>query len=245
MRQPLAILLSLCLTPAWAGNYLVSTPHTSLMVTADKDRAPLFQFYGPKVTNAGEIFSTGMALNRPSYPAFGLHTEGEKAIAIQQPDGNMTLDLVVDHVDETTDSEGRLLRVVMRDKVYPVQVTQVFKAYNGTDVISTWVEIKNGGRKAVRLLKYNSAFVSLPRGDNYMSHQHGSWAAENFVDEERLTNGQKVIANRNGLQNTQEDSPSLMISEDGALSETHGKVLGATLAWPGNYKARSTRRTRR
>ena len=48
----------------------------------------------------------GMALNRPSYPAFGLHTNGEKAIAMQQPDGNMTLDLVVDHVDETTDSEG-------------------------------------------------------------------------------------------------------------------------------------------
>ena len=236
MRKPLAVLLSLCLTPAWAGNYLVSTPHTSLMITADKDHAPLFQFYGAKVTNAQEVIDAGMALNRPSYPAFGLHTNGEKAIAMQQPDGNMTLDLVVDHVDETTDSEGRLLRVVMRDKIYPVEVTQVFKAYNQTDVISTWVEIKNNGRKAVRLLKYNSAFLSLPRGDNYMSHQHGAWAAENFVDEERVTNGEKVIANRNGLQNTHEDSPSLMISEDGALRETSGKVLGATLAWPGNYK---------
>lgn len=236
MRKPLAVLLSLCLTPAWAGNYLVSTPHTSLMITADKDHAPLFQFYGAKVTNAQEVIDAGMALNRPSYPAFGLHTNGEKAIAMQQPDGNMTLDLVVDHVDETTDSEGRLLRVVMRDKIYPVEVTQVFKAYNQTDVISTWVEIKNNGRKAVRLLKYNSAFLSLPRGDNYMSHQHGAWAAENFVDEERVTNGEKVIANRNGLQNTHEDSPSLMISEDGALRETNGKVLGATLAWPGNYK---------
>lgn len=236
MKRSIVYLLSLCLTPAWAGNYLVSTPHTSLIVTADNGKAPLFQFYGSKVSNAQEVFDAGMALNRPSYPAFGLHTDGEKAITIQQPDGNMTLDLVVDHVDQTTDSEGRLLRIVMRDKVYPVKVTQVFKAYNQTDVISTWVEIQNSGRKAVKLLKYNSAFISLPRGDNYMSHQHGAWAAENFVEEERLTNGQKVISNRNGLQNTQEDSPSLMISEDGRLSETCGKVVGATLAWPGNYK---------
>lgn len=236
MKRSIAYLLSLCLTPAWAGNYLVSTPRTSLIVTADNGKAPLFQFYGSKVTNAQEVFDAGMALNRPSYPAFGLHTDGEKAITIQQPDGNMTLDLVVDHVDQTTDSEGRLLRIVMRDKVYPIKVTQVFKAYNQTDVISTWVEIQNSGRKAVKLLKYNSAFISLPRGDNYMSHQHGAWAAENFVEEERLTNGQKVISNRNGLQNTQEDSPSLMISEDGRLSETSGKVLGATLAWSGNYK---------
>ncbi len=236
MKQSIAFLLSLCLTPAWADNYIVSTPHTSLVVTADKGKAPLFQFYGSKVTNAQEVFDAGMALKQPSYPAFGLHTEGEKAVTIQQPDGNMTLDLVVDRVEQTTDSEGRLLRIEMRDKVYPVKVTQVFKAYNQTDVISTWVEIQNNGRKTVKLLKYNSAFISLPRGDNYMSHQHGAWAAENFEEEERLTNGQKVISNRNGLQNTQQDSPSLMISENGRLSETCGKVLGATLAWPGNYK---------
>ena len=236
MKQSIAFLLSLCLTPAWADNYIVSTPHTSLVVTADKGKAPLFQFYGSKVTNAQEVFDAGMALKQPSYPAFGLHTDGEKAITIQQPDGNMTLDLVVDRVEQTTDSEGRLLRIEMRDKVYPVKVTQVFKAYNQTDVISTWVEIQNNGRKTVKLLKYNSAFISLPRGDNYMSHQHGAWAAENFEEEERLTNGQKVISNRNGLQNTQQDSPSLMISENGRLSETCGKVLGATLAWPGNYK---------
>ena len=236
MKQSIAFLLSLCLTPAWADNYIVSTPHTSLVVTADKGKAPLFQFYGSKVTNAQEVFDAGMALKQPSYPAFGLHTDGEKAVTIQQPDGNMTLDLVVDRVEQTTDSEGRLLRIEMRDKVYPVKVTQVFKAYNQTDVISTWVEIQNNGRKTVKLLKYNSAFISLPRGDNYMSHQHGAWAAENFEEEERLTNGQKVISNRNGLQNTQQDSPSLMISENGRLSETCGKVLGATLAWPGNYK---------
>ena len=236
MKQSIAFLLSLCLTPAWADNYIVSTPHTSLVVTADKGKAPLFQFYGSKVTNAQKVFDAGMALKQPSYPAFGLHTDGEKAVTIQQPDGNMTLDLVVDRVEQTTDSEGRLLRIEMRDKVYPVKVTQVFKAYNQTDVISTWVEIQNNGRKTVKLLKYNSAFISLPRGDNYMSHQHGAWAAENFEEEERLTNGQKVISNRNGLQNTQQDSPSLMISENGRLSETCGKVLGATLAWPGNYK---------
>lgn len=236
MRHSLFILLACACAPVWADNYMVNTPHSSLLLTADKGRAPVFQYYGPRMQSADEVLQAGLGLNAPSYPAFGLHAEGPRAIVMQQPDGNMTLDLAVDHVEQTSDKEGSLLRIVMKDKVYPVQVTQVFKAYNNTDVISTWVEIANNGSKAVRLYKYYSAYVPLRRGDNYLSHQHGAWAAENFVDEERLTNGQKVIANHNGLQTTQEDSPSLMISEDGALSETTGHVLGGTLAWPGNYK---------
>lgn len=38
MKQSIAFLLSLCLTPARADNYIVSTPHTSLVVTADKGK---------------------------------------------------------------------------------------------------------------------------------------------------------------------------------------------------------------
>ena len=206
------------------------------MVTADVGKSPLFQYYGPAVADAHDIISTGLAMNKPSYPAFGLHTEGEKAVTVQQPDGNMTLDLAVARVEETSDKEGRLLRIVMRDGLYPVEVVQVFKAYDKTDVITTWVEIQNNGRKPVKLLKYYSAFVPIPRGNNWMSHFHGAWASESMMEEEPLTNGQKVVANRNGLQNTHEDSPSLMISMSGPFSESYGHVLGATLAWPGNYK---------
>ena len=60
--------------------------------------------------------------------------------------------------------------------------------------------------------------------------------AEHTMDEEKLTNGQKVIANKDGLANTETDNPSFMLSLDGKPQEETGKVFGGVLAWSGNYK---------
>ena len=74
------------------------------------------------------------------------------------------------------------------------------------------------------------------RGDNWLTHFHGAWGAEHTMDEEKLTNGQKVIANKDGLANTETDNPSFMLSLDGRPQEESGKVFGGVLAWSGNYK---------
>jgi len=76
----------------------------------------------------------------------------------------------------------------------------------------------------------------MSRRDNWLTHFHGSWGAEHTMDEEKLTNGQKVIANKDGLANTETDNPSFMLSLDGRPQEESGKVFGGVLAWSGNYK---------
>ncbi len=230
------ITAALVATQAFAQDYMVQTPNSTMVITAHKGGQPTFQYYGGKITDARSVMEAGIAMNRSAYPFLGRHAPGEKALAIQQADGNMMLDMVIQEVNESQSNDGQLLSIVMKDKKYPVQVVQNFKAWSGTDVITTWVEISNQGKKPMRLLKYYSAFLTFARGDNWIGHQHGTWGAESFVTEEPVANGQKVIANRNGLQNTQEDSPSLMLGMDGPLQENSGRVLGATLAWTGSYK---------
>ena len=124
----------------------------------------------------------------------------------------------------------------MKDKIYPVWVKQCYKAYKGTDIITTWVEIGNAGKKPVTLFQFASAYLPMFRGDNWLTHFHGAWGAEHTMDEEKLTNGQKVIANKDGLANTETDNPSFMLSLDGRPQEESGKVFGGVLAWSGNYK---------
>lgn len=68
-----------------------------------------------------------------------------------------------------------------------------------------------------------------------MTHFHGFWGAECTQDEEKLTNGQKVISNKDGLANTETDNPSFMLTMDGRPQEENGHVLGGTLAWTGTY----------
>lgn len=239
MKQSLIAAIGLLLSSSlFAKDYLISTSKTSLLITANAGEPSKMQYYGVSIApgQIQSIYDAGLVLNANSYPAFGLQTVGEKAIAITQPDGNMSLDLAVDAVTQYTSKDGEITEVLLKDKIYPVWVKQCYKAYKGTDIITTWVEIGNAGKKPVTLFQFASAYLPMSRRDNWLIHFHGSWGAEHTMDEEKLTNGQKVIANKDGLANTETDNPSFMLSLDGRPQEESGKVFGGVLAWSGNYK---------
>ena len=239
MKQSLIAAIGLLLSSSlFAKDYLISTSKTSLLITANAGEPSKMQYYGVSIApgQIQSIYDAGLVLNANSYPAFGLQTVGEKAIAITQPDGNMSLDLAVDAVTQYTSKDGEITEVLLKDKIYPVWVKQCYKAYKGTDIITTWVEIGNAGKKPVTLFQFASAYLPMFRGDNWLTHFHGAWGAEHTMDEEKLTNGQKVIANKDGLANTETDNPSFMLSLDGRPQEESGKVFGGVLAWSGNYR---------
>lgn len=221
----------------FAQDYLVSTPNTSLLIKATPGEIVKIQYYGSKIENSDiqGIYDAGMVFNADSYPAFGLQTMGEKAIAATQPDGNMSLDLKIEQVKQYPTKDGEVTEILLKDKVYPFEIKQYYKAYQGTDIISTWIEIMNNGKKSVTLYRFVSAYLPVQRGDNWLTHFHGHWGAENMLEEEKLTNGQKVISNKDGMVNTETDNPSFMLSIDGKPQEEYGHILGGTLAWTGNY----------
>ena len=221
----------------FAQDYLVSTPNTSLLIKATPGETVKIQYYGSKIENSDiqGIYDAGMVFNADSYPAFGLQTMGEKAIAATQPDGNMSLDLKIEQVKQYPTKDGEVTEILLKDKVYPFEIKQYYKAYQGTDIISTWIEIMNNGKKSVTLYRFVSAYLLVQRGDNWLTHFHGHWGAENMLEEEKLTNGQKVISNKDGMVNTETDNPSFMLSIDGKPQEEYGHILGGTLAWTGNY----------
>jgi len=221
----------------FAQDYLVSTPNTSLLIKATPGETVKIQYYGSKIENSDiqGIYDAGIVFNADSYPAFGLQTMGEKAIAATQPDGNMSLDLKIEQVKQYPTKDGEVTEILLKDKVYPFEIKQYYKAYQGTDIISTWIEIMNNGKKSVTLYRFVSAYLPVQRGDNWLTHFHGHWGAENMLEEEKLTNGQKVISNKDGMVNTETDNPSFMLSIDGKPQEEYGHILGGTLAWTGNY----------
>lgn len=221
----------------FAQDYLVSTPNTSLLIKATPGETVKIQYYGSKIENSDiqGIYDAGMVFNADSYPAFGPQTMGEKAIAATQPDGNMSLDLKIEQVKQYPTKDGEVTEILLKDKVYPFEIKQYYKAYQGTDIISTWIEIMNNGKKSVTLYRFVSAYLPVQRGDNWLTHFHGHWGAENMLEEEKLTNGQKVISNKDGMVNTETDNPSFMLSIDGKPQEEYGHILGGTLAWTGNY----------
>ena len=82
------------------------------------------------------------------------------------------------------------------------------------------------------MYKFASAFMPVRRGDNWLTHFHGTWGAENMLQEERLTDGQKIIKNEDGVRNTTNENPSFMLTLDGKPQEETGHVFWCK-AWLG------------
>lgn len=239
------IFLMVCcmgLTVVKAKDYVVKTENTVLVVSAEPGQKAFLQYYGTRLNDADvqQIYDAGWAQNRESYPTFGLTESmdklGEKAMAVTMPDGNMSLDLMVEDVKQMSVADGDLTVVNMKDRIYPFRLRQYFKAYRGTDIISTWVEAENTGKKTVTLRKFASVMFPVARGDNWLTHFHGFWGAEATMDEESLTQGTKTISSNDVLVNTESDNPSFMLTLDGKPREDKGRVIGGTLAWTGAYE---------
>lgn len=220
-----------------AKDYLISTPNTSVLITAKPGEKSKIQYYGGKIesTEIQGIYDANLAYQAESYPTFGIYSGGEKAMSVTHGDGNMSLDLVVDSVRQYGADDAEIMEVTLKDKVYPFEVKQYYKAYKGTDIISTWVEVRNDSDKPITMYKFASAHIPARRGDNWLTHYHGTWGAENMQEEEKLTSGQKVIANTEGIRNSMTDNPSFMLTTDGQAQEETGHVFGGSLAWSGNY----------
>ncbi|MCR5312510.1 MAG: alpha-galactosidase [Bacteroidaceae bacterium] len=246
----LALLLLSSSIPGNAEKIEIHTPNNSLVVDLWKDGEPKFVYYGqrlstydlnvlPEPTNANwshlELF-----------PAYGAtHTMSETALAMTHVDGNMSTNLLVQDYKVTDISDkapngkersGKLLTITLKDPLYPSLVHLYYQAYNDVDMIECWSDIENLEKGTVKLTQFYSSCMPIRRGDVYVSHFHGSWAAEAQLVEEKLNNGMLVIKNKDGLRNATTDRQEVMFSLEGKAQENAGDVIGAALMYSGNYQ---------
>ena len=232
----------LCLAPITmqAEQVVVETKNTTLVLDVEKGQQPKYVYYGQKL-NAQEL----QHLQKPAvfgrmeaYPAHGLNTPAEAALAMTHSDGNMSTALVAEYFEqgEVVDEGNFVTCITLKDPAYPITVTLNYKAYVQEDMIEAWTEITNNEKQAVTLTAFASAMLPIRRGNVWMSHFYGSWANETQLREEPLTPGQKGIVNRDGTRNSHTDHGAVMFSLDGKGQENKGDVIGAAICYSGNYR---------
>lgn len=221
-----------------AQNVCVSTPKTSLVLSAPAGGELKCLYYGSKLSETDLRNIGTVEAAKTAYPVYGLSCPTEVALAVKHPDGNMTLELEV--VKVTTGNEDNAVKTVieLKDKVYPFFVNVCYRAWQDADVIETWTEIFHQEKKPVVLNQFASAYLPIRRGDVWMSHLYGSWANEGRLMQEPLEPGMKVIKNKDGVRNSHTAHAEVMFSLDGKPQENEGTVIGAALCYSGNYKLR-------
>lgn len=229
----------LCASLAAMAHVRVTTPETGMVLKADAGSDLKVLYYGARLSDAdvAGLEAAGAAWV-DAYPAYGFHCAGEASIGVTHADGNMSTVLKVDTVSQSQENGAQITRIRLKDTVYPFYVTVCYKAYQDVDMIETWTEIENLGKKAVTLTRFDSGHLPVRVGDVWISHLHGTWAAEGRLTQEPLERGMMVIKNKDGARNAHTDHSEVMFSLDGKPQENAGRVIGAALCYSGNYELR-------
>ena len=234
-----AMLLTTSHLSAWNGEVAVGTPNTVMILHAEEGKDLRMDYYGGKTATLKELRDAGDAFDFPALPAFGtvdmIHLP---AIQIEHANGDQNLELHVTGYSTTAEGSAVIHTFTMQDKLLPVTVKVFYKAYQTVDIIETWTEISHQEKKAITLKRYDSGHLTVRRGDVWLTHLHGDWAAETDVIQEPLTRGVQMVRNSDGARNAHLDAPEVMLSLDGQPREAGGRTIGAALCWNGNFEIR-------
>jgi alpha-galactosidase len=211
----------------------LETKNTALVLTTGDNKRVYQSYFGKKLSVAEYPKLQG---GREVYLTAGMENQSEPAIRMIHADGNPSLEL--QYVSHTTNKEGNVITtdILLRDPVYPVDVTLHYSCYYNEDVIKAWTEISHREKKTVQLTQYASSLLHFNSDEYWLTQFHGDWAREMQMKEEKLTNGIKILESKLGTRTNFYQTQAFFVSLNRLSTETGGEVIAGTLAWTGNFR---------
>ena len=221
---------------AQAKDYALSTPNSTIIISASEGQTPYFLYYGARA-EISDIKAAGRAINKQeAYPAYGTHCNRPFASLVKQHDGDNAVKLVVEKISESKDGNIATLSLLLRDVAHPTLAVKLnYSAYSDCDIVKMNTEYINEGKKPVVLQKYMSAVLPIQSDNCVLLHLDGTAKSECSEHIEPLSNGTRIIATQNGSQVAKHENASFMLGIDGRLDETNCPVIAGTLVWMGNF----------
>lgn len=212
----------------------INTSDMDLILKVNSQNRLVQAYFGKRLNGASDF--KWLKEGREVYITHGMEDYFEPALDIEHEDGNpSTLLKYVSHSQHPTEG-GMETVITLADDKYPIEVRLHYVAYQKENVIKTWTEIVNKGKKAVRLNKYASAMMHLDRDKYYLTEFSGDWADEANMTTEQLHFGKKVLDTKLGTRANMFAPSMFILSFDGVADEKQGECLLGQLGWTGNFR---------
>ncbi|MFM2368054.1 MAG: hypothetical protein RL619_350, partial [Bacteroidota bacterium] len=166
----------------------VATENHMLLLQTDNSNRLRTVYFGKPLENANEYSAVSTGYNydefnsgiyNSSYTPSGTWNLSEPAIQVKHADGNPSLELkYVSHKVEKIDVNTSITSVVLKDPIYPFEVTLFYKVWAKENIIEQWTEIKHKEKKPVLLQKYASANLYFASKDFYLTSFQGEYLKE-------------------------------------------------------------------
>jgi alpha-galactosidase len=235
--------------------WLITTPATSYAVHLTPEGELVNLHWGPVIHLADAVHLVTQQPSRlrwaergadgaAEYPVEAGLRFGKPTLSVEFGDGVREIEWEFDRDETLTEGNRSELDLHFRDRTYPLRITLSYRAYEKSDVIERWVELRHTGQEGstepaqgpmdVRIA--HSAAWSIPHRDDYrISHLHGRWAAETQLDRVPLSTESSVVLGSRTGTTSHEANPWFAI-DDGTAGEEHGEVWSGALAWSGVWQ---------
>lgn len=137
---------------------------------------------------------------------------------------------------EVLQVEGRqTLKVVQKDKYYPLEITSFIRVLPEFDILEKWVTVKNTGKKNnIKIENLQSASIHLPPDAYNLTHMAGEWGHEFQLRNTALTEGIKTLQARDFKSFA---NPNwFMVRPAKENEDISGSAWFGTLQYSGNWR---------
>ena len=224
----------------------ITTENSMLLLQTDSNNRLMNVYFGKPLENENEFATVSAGYNydysnqgiyNSAYTPSGTWNLSEPAIQVKHADGNTSLELkYVSHKTEKIDANSSITSIVLKDPIYPFEVTLFYKVWVKENVIEQWTEIKHNEKKAVLLQKYASANLFFGGKDFYLTSFQGEYLKEMQPVETKLVQGIRALDTKLGTRAMLTQTPNFMVSFGKPASENEGSVMLGQLAWSSNFK---------
>ncbi|RPH92855.1 MAG: hypothetical protein EHM72_16860, partial [Calditrichaeota bacterium] len=126
-----------------------------------------------------------------------------------------------------------VLRLDMKDRHYPLAVSEFIRVLPELDLLEKWLVLKNIGAEDILIEKAYSGSFLLPQGAYDFIQFSGDWGRESIPRRSRLTPGSKTIAVRD--VRSHQHAGVFMIRPQDEIDEFCGAVWFGGPVWAGNW----------
>lgn len=224
----------------------IATENNVLLMQTDSNNRLRTVYFGKPLVIESEYAGVSANYNydesnagiyNSSYTPAGTWNLSEPAIQVKHADDNPSLELkYVSHKKEIIDANTSITSILLKDPIYPFEVTLFYKVWAKENIIEQWTEIKHKEKKAVLLQKYASANLYFQGKDFYLTSFQGEYLKEMQPIETKLLQGIRTVDSKLGTRAMLLQTPNFMVSFGKPASENEGSVMIGQLAWSSNFK---------
>ena len=225
----------------FAQTISIATDHAQLVLHVNSQKRLCQTYLGERLSAGTDLaqlsmpqagLSSSCIRGLEAYPVMGTEDYYEPTFEIRHADGNPTS--VLKYVSHTT--EGNVTSILLRDEVYPVEVTLYYKVFAREDIIQQWTEIRHEEKGKVYLGRYASSMLYFEAPEYFLTEFASDWAKEMQMQNQQLQFGKKIVDSRLGTRANLMAQPFFEVGLGEPVRENEGTVLMGTLGWTGNFR---------